>query len=202
MKLFDIIWKNRSPRQRNFISFFLGVTLFACFVGGYALYNNTHTSSSQTEDLNLKKGHTSAVTLNIQGFGDELVAPGEERTLRCSLRNDSTTDNAFVFVEVGSTPNVWNITPGSGWTEIDTNVYAYGNGNMTPVGINSTVDFTATMTVAATGATYQGLNNDSFKVSVTAMAINESASREAISDSFADYESGGNADKIEALEQV
>ncbi len=70
---------------------------------------------------------------------------------------------------------------------------------MTPVGIGDTVTMTGTLTVKATGESYQALTNDVFAVVYKGYGISTEASRSVPEQAWEDYSTEGNADMRAAL---
>ena len=154
--------------------------------------------TNKSVEIDFEKGHTTEISV-ILGDVERLVSPGEVRNVPLSIKNSSNTDSAYVFVEVEKNDSAWSIDVPQGWVAVGDNIYAYGDSSMTPVECGETIAFNAVMTVVASGASYQSLVKDDFKVVVTAKAINNAASRESVGEAYADYENGGNQDIVEGL---
>ena len=67
---------------------------------------------------------------------------------------------------------------------------------MIPLESGAEITFDGLATLKASGADYQSLQNDDLKIVVTAYAVNTSASRDGVSDSWNDYEAGGDQEMI------
>ena len=72
---------------------------------------------------------------------------------------------------------------------------------MIPLGSGEELTFDGLATLNASGAEYQSLQNDDLKIVVTTYAVNASASRDGVNDSWNDYEAGGNQEMIQRLEE-
>ena len=80
-------------------------------------------------------------------------------------------------------------------------LYAYSSGGtMIPLESGGEVAFDGVVTMKATGADYQSLQNEDLKIIVTAYAVNTIASRDGVSESWTDYEAGGNQEMIAGME--
>ena len=108
--------------------------------------------------------------------------------------------SAYVFLELQEN-DVWELS--TSWEKVDGSdgLYAYSSGGtMIPVGSGEELSFDGVVTLKASGADYQALQNDDLKIVVTAYAVNMSASREGALDAWNDYEAGGNAEMIAGME--
>ena len=176
---------------------FLAVLIVGAVV--FAILQNIFKAESNVANVNSTPAHTTSVSL-VVNEDDMLIAPGESRTITGKLKNGSQTDSCYVFVDVEYSDVAWRIEAAPGWVLVKDGIYAYGDQIMTPLGCGEEVTFEMTGTVIAEGRIYEGLEKEDFKISMTGMAINKSVSRDGVSESYADYENGGNEAMINVIE--
>lgn len=186
---------------RKFV--FMGVCagiFAAATIVAYGIAANVFTQRSATTSINIKKGHTTNISFTVPTEGG-LIVPGESKTIEAQMKNESKTDPVYVFVELKYSHEAWSID--TQWERVveGADVYAYAsNGIMTPIECGEGLSFNATMKVEAEGTLYRSLTNEDFKIELTGYAINSRASRTGVVDAYVDFESGGNAEIIGALE--
>jgi hypothetical protein len=97
--------------------------------------------------------------------------------------------------------DAWSLS--TSWKKVEgTDIYAYSSGGtMIPFESGEELTFDGLITLTGSGTEYQSLQNDDLKIVVTAYAVNASASRDGVSDSWNDNEAGGNQEMIQRLEE-
>ena len=166
----------------------------------YAIVSNIFTHTSDSKEITFTKGHTTEISFEVPTEGG-LIAPGESKSIEATIRNGSETDSAYVFLELQEN-DVWELN--TSWEKVEGSdgLYAYSSGGtMIPLGSGEELSFDGVVTLKASGADYQALQNDDLKITVTAYAVNTSASRDGVSDSWNDYEAGGNQEMIAGMEE-
>lgn len=165
----------------------------------YAIVSSIYSHSPGSKEIPFVKGHTTQISFDVPTEGG-LIVPGESRSIEAKLTNGSDTDSAYVFLEL-QTNDAWSLS--SSWEKVEgTDIYAYSSGGtMIPLESGVELTFDGLVTLNARGTEYQSLQNDDLKIIVTAYAVNTSASRGGVSDSWNDYEAGGNQEMIQRLEE-
>ena len=161
--------------------------------------SSTYSHNAGSKEITFTKGHTTRLSFEVPTEGG-LVAPGESKNIEAKLKNGSDTDSAYVFLELQKN-DAWSLS--TAWEKVEgTDIYAYSsNGTMIPSESGEALTFDGLVTLDAKGMDYQSLQNDDLKIVVTAYAVNASASRDGVSDSWNDYEAGGNQEMIQRLEE-
>jgi len=158
-------------------------------------------TGEKSKTIKNTKGHAFSIELSGVSGGTELT-PGATQNISPKIDNTSSTETIYVFMKLAYNGNVYSISQPSGWYAVDTaeHLYAYGTANqMTEVAIGGSATLSATLTVKATGSTFEGLTDKDMEVTVTAYGISTAVSRDKPTQAWEDYGTDGNASMLAAI---
>ena len=158
----------------------------------YAIISNIYTGT--------KSGSTSNepwYTLEMELVGipeGTKLKTGSTQSVTTGLKNTSGS-SIYGFIEVDYDSSVYSFSPGSGWTEVSSGIFAYGNDTMTPINNGETVSIDGMLTVIGSE-----LSKDNMNVDYHGYGILSIASRGGVEESWADFGDGGNSSLIAVIE--